>query len=996
MASAKYDYGKILEIAQMSLEEYKEEFGGKSDEAIQATLDAMKQAADIKVDWDKVTKTAASSYEDMYDDSLKYLQTTANVTDAQWDSAYKASVSDNYADGTKLDGNVLANVTVDAGDGTKVDWSETQIMKKTKLSDGAFRTTDASGKNLDDFSGSKIGTTRAVAGGTITNLGVAEYGLAESVDVDDKGLLHSKDYVPLNDTQKGTMVHYEGYLGSFDYNTRDFEIAYYETEVDGNKISVPTLHYIGDGGVSLYLGGGQAGITDGSKIVIPKGIINADYMFAGNQNITSMPKLPDSLESAHGMFLNCTGMTEACSGALDEKGTIKMPSKLKDISWMFSGCTQLKQAFGDMGSEMLDARYAFSDCKKLGYLNENGKDGEMNNSFTVPDMTHLRYANKTYLENIFDNSNAGVDAILTQYVADNPEFGSSYTTADGVHNNDYDKLVDGSFDKEKELMIAEESSRQAILKMTDKNAKGVSGVAADTDGTASTSVKLTDAGTFADDSTWAKFMQDDFSGSYTEENKFGEILDRAIPAVGTYAISKSLLNRITGGRFKSITTLGSVALAAVPQVVGFGNKLTPMLDWTANAVGPDSKVGKFLSNLSDKLKGKTVNYATTVEELNADSTFEEMQDSATNYAAVQLSNPFKTMDAKIDGDTSESVVTATRFDVTAEMAANGKKIANDANLLFIACEPEENIKNTMSGGVMQTMIETVRTKMEEDVKAANGDSEKLKAIAEKYSTYYQTALYNLDAYNDAAVEEVGNQYMQNPELKAQATNGLEKVMRTTATPLYAEMKKLQTEWKSEYEIDFFSDKQLNDTSDKLSIQNANIAGLGTFNDFDPNKDYSDQSDTYVEKLQTYQTALTNAINESTSPEEINAAYASYYETAYGWALDEAEAHGVVLDKRGAQTTSEKNSFSEQLALLEAAKTEKLTSGSVTATESQGVSPTETPAHESNTAVSTDTALSDTTSAETKQSDVTAKRVAQAAAAGIEMDSSEANNTLTLS
>lgn len=927
MASSQYTYEQIREMADMSVDDFKKKYGngsflglgGKSDTTIQNILDAAKSAKEqydnVTSGWEGIMSEAQSSYNDMYRESLKYLTTTANVTDAERDSVYQASVSDNYADGTVIDGQTLENVTIDSGDGTQVDWSETQTMKKTKLSDGSFKNADSSGVEFDDFSGDPVGTTKSVAGGTITYLGVAQYAPLEFVDVDDKNVIKTKDYTPINDTQRGTIVHYEGYLGSFDYNTRDFEIAYYETEVNGNKISVPTLHYIGDEGVGVMGASGKVGITDGSKIKIPEGLKNADYMFAGNQNITSMPELPDSIESAHGMFMDCTGMTKACGAALDADGNIKMPSKLKDISWMFAGCSQMTQSFGDMGEEMLDARYAFADCKKLGYVAENGADGEMNNTFTVPDMTHLRYANAEYLRNMFDGTNPEINKKITAYLDANGDFGSSYTLADGSHNNDYDKLVDGSFDNNKELLIAEESSRQAILRMIDKNAKGTTGVDADTEGLISESVRLTDDGTFADDSTWAKFLQDDFTGTYHQDNQFGEILNHAIPAVGTYAVSKALLNKMTNGKHKAISTIGAVTLAAVPQVVGFGNTLTPMLDWTANTVGEDTKVGKFLSDLSGKLKGVDVNYSTKVEELDADKTFEAMQDSAVNFAAKQMSNPLKTQIMPVNGE-EKSVITIAAFDATKYMAENGKKIADDANLLFIACEPEENLKNTMSEGIMKTVTDSLHAKMDAAVSAANGDPEKLQAVAEEYSGYYQTLLYNLSAYNDAAVEEVGNQYMNSPELKAQAMNGLEKVMRNTAEPLYSEMKSLQDTWKKEYGIDFFSDKQLNDNSDKLSIENANIAGLGKFADYDPNKDYSDQSDAYVEKLEVYQKALVEAVQNASSQEEIDAAYASYYETAYGWALDEAEKHGVVLNKRGAQTTAEKDSFAEYVAKVE--------------------------------------------------------------------------------
>lgn len=931
MASAKQSYERIMEIADMSVADYRNDkvlgknSKKKSDEEIQAVIDAAKQTRDANKDsaltWSSIMDEAQTAYTDLYKDSLSYLELTADVSEEDKMSVYQAAVSDNKADGTQLnDGVTLQNITVDAGDGTQVDWSETQTMKKTRLADGAFRNTDSSGKELDDFSGESVGATRNVAGGTITYLGVADYKFLETVDTSDKHWYDkfTSSYIPVTDDQKGSIVHYEGYLGSFDYNTRDFEIAYYETVEDGNKISVPVLHYIGDQNVGL-IGPGSTSVKSGSLIDIPDGLAVGDYMFAGNSNIQSMPVLPDSIVSAHGMFMNCTGMTEACDDALDAEGYMKMPSKLKDISWMFLGCEHMTDSFGSLGEEMLDARYAFMGCKKLGYPDENGKDGEMDNTFKVPDMTHLRYSNEEYLNNMFDESNAAVATKISEYIAKGGKFTSSFTDENGAYNNAFNKIEDGSYDKDKEALIAEESERRKILKMIDPESNGMSGLQADTDGLMTTALQLTDTGTFADDSTWAKFLQDDFSGTYSGGNEFGNILNHAIPAVGTYAVSKSLLNKMTNGKHKALSTVGAVALAAVPQIVGYGDTLTPVLDWTANAVGKDTKVGTFLTSLSDKLQGN-VNYSTKVEALDADKTFEKMQSSAVNYATKQLSGAFESVTPNADKD---SVIGATVYKLTADMAANGKRIADDANLLFIACEPEENLKNTMSDSVMKVTIDTLDAKMKSELDLAGSDSEKIEEVRKKYSGYYQAMLYNLDAYDNAAVAELNNTYRDDSELRSQAMNGLEKVMRTTVKPLYDEMASLQTEWQEKYGTDFFSDKQLNDSSDYLSLRNFDITGLGKFADFDPNKDYSDQSDVYVEKLEVYQKALVEAVQNASSQEEIDAAYASYYETAYGWALDEAEAHGVVLDKRGAQTSAEKDSFAEYIAKAEAEQKENI-------------------------------------------------------------------------
>ena len=70
----------------------------------------------------------------------------------------------------------------------------------------------------------------------------------------------------------------------------------------------------------------------------------------------------------------------------------------------------------------------------------------------------------------------------------------------------------------------------------------------------------------------------------------------------------------------------------------------------------------------------------------------------------------------------------------------------------------------------------------------------------------------------------------------------------------------------------------------------------------------------------------------TPQDEIDAAFAQYYESAYGWALDEAEAHGVILDKRGAQTTSEKNSWAEFVRRAEENQQAALNEGQTAAEE----------------------------------------------------------------
>ena len=931
-ATAKsYSYNDLKRIAQMSEEEFKASsyynsgvfgtgLGKTSDEAVRDMINNAKSAVSASneqaASWNDLMNQASSDYDSMYTNSLSYLEKTSGITDEQWDEAYNASVSDNYATGdvTFGDGESLENITVSTGDdNVPVDWSELQYMKKTQLADGAFKISSACSFDAD----AKVGDTKKAAGGTITYLGTKN--ITYDRDNDSKWY---EDVNPLNKKNWGTvgttqMVHYEGYLGSFDYDANEFQLGYWQCKVGDEYINVPVLHYNNAGPATNLANMKLSGFTDGGAIKLPEGLKIADYMFA-DTCIESVPELPETLESAHCMFMGCTNLQEGCPESKyksgNHQGTLKMPDSLKDVSWMFSGCSQMRDYFGEMGRNLLDGRYAFAECEAVGWdgktLTDDGK--YMINSFVMPDLGKIRYGNSFWLQNMFDGCDDAVENNIEAYIKEHGSLSSEWTSEDGVHYNNYDKLTDGSYNPDLMQAIESESSRGKILQLIDKDGNGLTGVASDTANLASHGVQVTENGTFSDDSVWAKFRQSDFSQTFDSENEFGNILNHAIPAVGTYAVSKSLLDKMTNGKHKALSAIGAVALAAVPQVVGYGSTLTPMLDWTANAVGTDTKVGKFLTDLSNKLKGN-VTYNTKVSELNVDETFEDVQESAVKYTANQINSRLMAKD--------NGMLISSMYDISADMRANGENIAKDANLLFIACEPEANLKLTLSDSIMTTSLEALRDKMELELESAKGNTDKIAEIRDKYSSNFMTVLYNLNVYDDAALEQLESIYAANPELKAQAMNGLEKVMRCTAEPLYTQMAEIQSEFKEKYGMEFLSDKQLNDTAE--STKTMSITGLGTFNDFDPSKDYSDGSDKYVEKLETYQKALVEAVQNSSSQEEIDAAYASYYEAAYGWALDEAEAHGVVLDKRGAQTTAEKNSFAECVAKVEADQTERI-------------------------------------------------------------------------
>ena len=86
------------------------------------------------------------------------------------------------------------------------------------------------------------------------------------------------------------MKHYEGVLGNFDYDAAQFKVT---REPRSNS---EYLKYIGKE-------------NDGSRIVIPNGVVDAYRMFDGS-SINSMPEIPASVKYGAKMFRKCTNLNK--------------------------------------------------------------------------------------------------------------------------------------------------------------------------------------------------------------------------------------------------------------------------------------------------------------------------------------------------------------------------------------------------------------------------------------------------------------------------------------------------------------------------------------------------------------------------------------------------------------------------------------------------------------------------------------------------------------
>lgn len=104
------------------------------------------------------------------------------------------------------------------------------------------------------------------------------------------------------------MKHYEGVLGNFDYDAAQFKVT------RESRSNSEYLKYIGKE-------------NDGSRIVIPNGVVDAYRMFDGS-SINSMPEIPASVKYGAKMFRKCTNLNKVDT----------FPENIVNWKDMFEGC----------------------------------------------------------------------------------------------------------------------------------------------------------------------------------------------------------------------------------------------------------------------------------------------------------------------------------------------------------------------------------------------------------------------------------------------------------------------------------------------------------------------------------------------------------------------------------------------------------------------------------------------------------------------------------
>lgn len=142
------------------------------------------------------------------------------------------------------------------------------------------------------------------------------------------------------------LVHYCGILGEFDYDDTCFKF-HTKTELILKGILVL------EDGYFIYTGKEK----DGSKIIIPDGIIDCSFMFFDNTRLVSTPHFPDTVIRCNHTFRRCTSL----------KTINKLPKNCISSNNMFQGCISIEYCKECMLglSNLIICNEMFRDCENL-------------------------------------------------------------------------------------------------------------------------------------------------------------------------------------------------------------------------------------------------------------------------------------------------------------------------------------------------------------------------------------------------------------------------------------------------------------------------------------------------------------------------------------------------------------------------------------------------------------------------------------------------------
>lgn len=665
----------------------------------------------------------------------------------------------------------------------------TTIGEKSIMNGGSYgkitSKNKATGERLDNIPKDKDSVKSEALGGTISR---TKTSYAEGA---------TGNYIAYN------MLHYKGALGEFDYDPTQFELATISvgdlSDENGITAQMPILHYIGSQ-------------TKGGNINIPEGLKSADYMFSGNTKLETVPVLPNSLESAHCAFLNCTGLKRACRDAKEgetfftnkmKDGTKwSMPANLKDTSGMFYGCTALEESFTEANDSLEDARWMY---------------GNTPNMKNYTDCTSAARLRKEFQENMYTGSNKEnvIDKIGRSSEKNISVVANSGDTKSGImvselgvsakEVKDLDSRVEKRETKKVEAGVVEsDMSKYTAGQASTARVKDNKGNTQSTVDSTEQSEKKEGSNPFASMLGGLGF------GSGTSG---AGMMDRAF----TTFLEYKLISKLTNSKL-----LGLGAAIGLQYAGVLPKSMAPILETVGKVVGKDSDLGKSLIGFSDQLK--------------------QVDGSGTASKTGGKDNTDVTTDIT---SSAKSLSSAKSTDITTAMKNNGVNIAKQGTLLNIAETPESELQ--VSKGISEESVKALETTMNE--KAVNGslDEETKTLMADSY----MRMMSGLNSYDTGAKETIATEYVDDMEKQEKATRGLGKTLRTVTAPIYDSLKQMDKKYH------FLSDEQ------KETLNNYQLTGVTNYNDYTVGMNMSPETDVDVQAKQAQDSKTVTTDNENT-------------------------------------------------------------------------------------------------------------------------------------
>lgn len=538
------------------------------------------------------------------------------------------------------------------------------------------------------------------------------------------------------------------YLGNFIYDGNDWGIGYKELEPHSEynsgdeTIRIPVFQYVGDlqadwqhgqlspagilvsgkgdfgeAFVSNAKSAGNAvinaidilgiidddpidnsdGYTMDQQVSIPYGVKNLDYTFAGNSELQLVPGIPETVESMHCTFANCSELYDASWQFGDSDGW-KLPSNLQDFSYTFMGCKQLEcNKLGTFPKELLTIEGAFNGCERI-------LDKKVWENWTLD------------LDAIFGKTVEG-DWSDSPYLMEEFSMPVDESTSNKMKQN-YEReeaerdAFQAEFSKPENLA---QQPEEVVHKWEDAKAAEV----------AVRTEKVLDA-------EMTVRSMDTMSKQELNENSFMAFLQRAVIDVGSFAILKGVTKGISGSNLLGwIGGLGGTALLRMTGILPAS--IEPALNWIKD---------NFIKSESGKASmDKVINFIHVPDEKDRAAVEKEQM---SRYAPVALDDSMvrSAWSADVFYDDNE---------VRDAMKVNGKAVASYGVLQYWG-ETNEDLGAHVKSSLAEPLAAAEAVF---DEKMAHGDGYDW---PEEMRRYYWQQLYGLEGYCEGAQEGIQETY----------------------------------------------------------------------------------------------------------------------------------------------------------------------------------------------------------------------------------------------